>query len=287
MPRLAVLDDDPTGSQTVHDVAIVLALDDAALHMDGDTTFFLTNTRSMPEAEAAALTERVATRLLEQEPDLEIISRSDSTLRGHVVAEVEAIDRARRAVVGHGYDGVLLIPAFFEAGRYTRDDVHWLNDVPVGETEFARDATFGYGSSNLREFVAEKRGDVEVASLSLQDIRAGRTKERLQAARGWIVVNAESYDDLDAVVQGVRESGRAFVYRTGPSFVRALAGIAPIEPLTAADIWPDGRPEGHGLVVVGSHVGLTTRQVEATTGLREFELDVNALDPAGVGERVK
>src|SRR3954447_4071957 len=126
---IAVLDDDPTGSQTVHDVTIVLALDD--LRLAGETTFFLTNTRSLPEAEAAALTERVARRLLEQEPDLEIVSRSDSTLRGHVVAEVEAIDRARRGVLGHGYDGVLLVPAFFEAGRFTRDDIHWLNDVPV------------------------------------------------------------------------------------------------------------------------------------------------------------
>jgi uncharacterized protein YgbK (DUF1537 family) len=233
------------------------------------------------------LTERVALRLLEQEPDLEIISRSDSTLRGHVVAEVEAIDRARQAVVGRGYDGVLLVPAFFEAGRHTRDDIHWAGDVPVGETEFARDATFGYRSSNLREFVAEKRGDVHVTSLSLEDIRAGRAAERLREASGWVVVNAEHYDDLAAVVRGVRESGKAFVYRTGPSFVRALAGIAPIDPLTAADIWPGGHPGGHGLLVVGSHVGLTTRQVEATQGLHEIELDVNALDPAAVGERVK
>src|SRR3954464_8573426 len=129
---IAVLDDDPTGSQTVHDVAIVLALDDDALRMAGDTTFFLTNTRSLPEAEAAELTGRVARRLLEQEPDLEIVSRSDSTLRGHVAAEGAAIERARPAAVGTGYDGVLLVPAFFEAGRHTRGDIHYAGDVPVG-----------------------------------------------------------------------------------------------------------------------------------------------------------
>ena len=91
MPRIAVLDDDPTGSQTVHDVAIVLALDDDELRLSGDTTFFLTNTRSLPEAEAAALTERVARTLFERYPDVEIVSRSDSTLRGHVAAEIAAI----------------------------------------------------------------------------------------------------------------------------------------------------------------------------------------------------
>lgn len=286
MAPIAVLDDDPTGSQTVHGVPIVLALDDDELTLRDGTTFFLTNSRSLPEPEAAALTERVARRLLEQDPETEIVSRSDSTLRGHVVAEVAAIERARRAVTGHGHDGVLLVPAFFEAGRHTRDDVHWAGDTPVGETEFARDATFGYRASNLLDFVREKRGDVEVASLSLADIRAGRAGERLREARGWVVVNAEGYDDLDAVVRGVRESGRRFVYRTGPSFVRALAGIEPKPPLTAADVWPDGHPGGHGLVVVGSHVGLTTRQIEATNGLREIELDVTDLDPDGVGRRV-
>jgi uncharacterized protein YgbK (DUF1537 family) len=280
MPRIAVLDDDPTGSQTVHDVAIVLALDD--LRLAGETTFFLTNTRSLPEAEAAALTERVARALFEQAPEVEIVSRSDSTLRGHVVAEVDAIDRARRAVLGSGYDGVLLVPAFFEAGRYTRDDVHWAGDTPVGETEFARDQTFGYASSNLREFVREKTG-LQAGSLSLEDIRAGRAAETL-ATGGWIVVNAEGYDDLDAVVRGVRETERTFLFRTGPSFVRALAGIAPKDPLTADEL---AVRDGHGLLVVGSHVGLTTRQVEAVHGLREFELDVNALDPERVGARVR
>jgi uncharacterized protein YgbK (DUF1537 family) len=267
---LAVLDDDPTGSQTVHDVAIVMALDEDELRLDGDCTFFLTNSRSLGEAEASALTERVARTLFERYPEVEIVSRSDSTLRGHVAAEVAAIRRASPAP----YDGVLLVPAFFEAGRVTRGDIHYAGEEPVGETEFARDATFGYRSSNLIDFVREKTGE-DARSVSA---------ERLDAldAGGWIVVNAESYEDLDAIVRAVRASGRRFLYRTGPSFVRALAGLAAKPPLTDIDTG-----SGHGLVVVGSHVGLTTRQVEATTGLREFELDVDALDPESLGARVR
>ena len=61
---------------------------------------------------------------------------------------------------------LLLAPAFFEAGRYTRDDVHYAGDTPVGETEFARDATFGYRSSNLRDFLREKVGDLVRNNLS-------------------------------------------------------------------------------------------------------------------------
>ena len=111
---IAVLDDDPTGSQTVYGATVVTALDEVA---GEPLTFYWTNTRSLDETEAAQLTYDVARRLFESDPDVEIVSRSDSTLRGHVLAEVQAIDRARRDVLGAGYDGVLLAPAFFEAGR--------------------------------------------------------------------------------------------------------------------------------------------------------------------------
>jgi uncharacterized protein YgbK (DUF1537 family) len=113
-------------------------------------------------------------------------------------------------------------------------------------------------------------------------------------------VNAVEYEDLDIVVLGLLEAedaGKSFLYRTGPSFVQALAGLEPRPPLQAADIWPNGRPDGHGLVVVGSHVALTSRQVEVARrhgGISQIELEVDAVaDPArrdahvaGVTDRV-
>jgi uncharacterized protein YgbK (DUF1537 family) len=271
---IAVLDDDPTGSQTVYGATVVTALEELARDA---LTFYLTNTRALEEAEAVRLTHDLARRLFEADPGVEIVSRSDSTLRGHVLAEVQAIDRARRDVLGAGYDGVLLVPAFFEAGRHTRGDVHYAGDVPVGETEFAQDATFGYTSSNLVDFVAEKGGGKALSwspGDTLSDVADGR----------WVVVNAGSYADLDAVVQAARASGRALLYRTGPSFLRALAGLEERPPLERVD-----RREGHGLVVVGSHVGLTSRQVavaQERCGLIEVELEVHSLDVAGVATRV-
>jgi uncharacterized protein YgbK (DUF1537 family) len=307
--RIAVLDDDPTGSQTVHDVAVVTVFDPkeiaAGLDGPGSTCFILTNTRSMGEADAVALNTRVGRTLFELsrrlDAPVDVISRSDSTLRGHVIAEVTALDAVRREVLGRGYDGVLLIPAYLEAGRFTVGDVHWARvggePRPVGETEFARDATFGFSASNLREFVAEKSGGTirpdDVHSITLDDIRLGgpqRVTEILTGVTGgaFVVVNAIDYADLDVVVLGVLaaqgDGGKAFLYRTGPSFPQPLAGLDPQPPLRAEDIWPDGRPAGHGLVVVGSHVGLTSRQVavaRAAGGLTEVELDVTTVtDPA-------
>ncbi|HEY3018653.1 MAG TPA: four-carbon acid sugar kinase family protein [Solirubrobacteraceae bacterium] len=305
--RIAVLDDDPTGSQTVHGVAVVTATEPealaAGLSAPGSTCFVLTNTRSLPEPKAVTLNLAAGRAVAEVGAQLgsrvAVVSRSDSTLRGHVIAEVRALDAARCEATGRGFDGVLLAPAYLEAGRCTVDDVHWARAggkwVPVGETEFARDASFGYSASNLREFVAEKSGGAisadDVHSIGLDDIRTGgpaRVAEILRGVSGgaFVVVNAVEYADLEVVVLGVlaaEEAGRSFLYRTGPSFVRALAGLDPRDPLTAADLWPAGRPSGHGLVVVGSHVGLTSRQLAALRsrgGLTEIALDVAAVvDP--------
>ena len=306
--RIAVLDDDPTGSQAVHGVSIVTAFEAteyaAALTESGSTCFVLTNTRSLAESDAIVLTTDVCRDLFRVGRQLAatvaVVSRSDSTLRGHVVAEVRAIDRARREVLGSGYDGVLLVPAFFEAGRFTAGNIHWAtvdgDPIPVGDSEFARDATFGYSSSDLRDFVAEKSAGTirpdQVQTISLADIRSGgpdRVADILAAVSdgAFVVVNATDYADLDVVVLGLHQAqagGRAFLCRTGPSFVAALAGVEPQDTLTAPAIWPQGNPGGHGLVVVGSHVGLTSRQVAAARargGLLDVELQVPLLiDPA-------
>jgi uncharacterized protein YgbK (DUF1537 family) len=285
-PRLTtILDDDPTGSQSVRDIQIVTELVPAeyrAALADG-ACFVLTNSRSCTEPEAAAIASRVADDLFAIAADrglpLELVSRSDSTLRGHVVAEVRALQSARTRALGHGFDAVLLVPAFIEAGRVTAGDVHWANVNgrfrPVSETEFARDAVFGYRSADLREFLVERAGGTlspdQVGSISLTDIRghgAGRVADLIgrAPAGGFLVVNALDHADLEIVALGALRAqlaGAALLYRCGPSFVRALLGQDRFTPLTDEQIWPSGPGRGHGLVVVGSHVGQTSRQLAA------------------------
>jgi uncharacterized protein YgbK (DUF1537 family) len=298
---LGVLDDDPTGSQAVHDVQVVTVLDEAtcedafAAAAGGTATcFVLTNSRSLPERQAAALTADAARRLLavarRRGAPIDLISRSDSTLRGHVVAETAALAGVLREKNGTGPDGVLFIPAFIEAGRLTIGDVHWARGeagmVPIGETEFARDRVFGFETSNLPEFLSAKSGApsaAAVASISLTDIRNGgipRVREVLAGARDrtWIVVNAAAYSDLETVAKAVllaERSGQSFVFRTGPSFVRALSGIDPRAPLRGKELAParerSENPNGsHGLIVVGSHVGQSTKQLNALMTTRKL-----------------
>lgn len=282
---LGVLDDDPTGSQAMHGVDVVTVLAEsayeAALTRPAAACFVLTNTRSLAEPAAASLTARAARGLIavasHRGARIQLISRSDSTLRGHVLAEVAALQAVRREVLGSGFDAVLLIPAFIEAGRLTIDDIHWARTaaglVPVGETEFAGDAAFGYTASDLKDFLAEQaRGAIgrdEVASIGLADIRSGgpeRVRDLLAGLHDgtWVIVNASQYSDLETVACAVllaERAGKRFLFRTGPSFVRALTGTEPMTPLSGERLWPAGRPAGHGLIVVGSHVGQTSRQL--------------------------
>ena len=300
--RIAVLDDDPTGTQSVHGVPVLTTWETADLRAaltHACTTFFvLTNSRGHSRPEAAHISRTIAARLAgladELGVDVEVVSRSDSTLRGHFPAEIDSLQQGFGERDRH-YDGVIICPCFLEVGRVTVDDVHRVREgdwfVPAADTEFAADATFGYQSSNLRAWVQEKTdGRVtseQVRSVSLADIRNGgpdRVARLLQEpGGGTVVVNVAAYADLEVFVLGLLDAeaaGRRFLYRTGPSFVRVRAGIEPKPVLGPQDIYTGGDRPGCGLVVVGSHAALSTRQLEAATalgGLHPVELSVPRL----------
>ena len=297
--RLLILDDDPTGSQCVAGIDAAFDTDPAllaeTLAAPGSAAFVLTNTRALDEAEAVALNRRILAGVLEAgipAQGLHVVSRSDSTLRGHVIAEPTAI-ADELAAHGIEVDAFVLCPAMLEAGRFTTGDVHYARvdgqAVEVAETDFARDATFGFTSSNLREFLAERSNGAiaaaDVLSLSLEDIRTGgpaRVREILGGARDrrWVVVNATEYADMEVVARVIAEleaEGRTLVTRCAPSFVRPLAGQRGARVLGAADIPVPADRQEHGLVVVGSHVGLTTAQLQVVQErgtLLEVEIDV-------------
>jgi uncharacterized protein YgbK (DUF1537 family) len=296
--KVVVLDDDPTGTQTVHDIPVLTTWPVEALCAeltnDLPACYLLTNSRSLPLDEARALNAEIghhlATAAAQTGRQYVVVSRSDSTLRGHYPGEVEALAEA----LGGGFDATLIIPAFFDGGRYTIDDIHYVADgdrlLPAGTTEFARDAAFGYHASNLRHWVVEKsHGRIvpaAVTSLTLEDIRhggPGRVAERLRqiSAGGVCVVNAASHRDLAVVVAGLLEAeaaGRRFMYRTAASFVPLRAGLESRPLLTRADLHLPS--SGGGLVVVGSHVPKTSGQLAALLarpGVRSIEVSVTAL----------
>ncbi|KAH8649077.1 hypothetical protein BX600DRAFT_404165 [Xylariales sp. PMI_506] len=302
VPVLVALDDDPTGTQTCHDVVVLTVWDVPTLTAElratpaGSGFFILTNSRALHPGPARALMVEICGNLraasAEAKVPFEIVLRGDSTLRGHFPLEADAAEEALLADAAvssssdpsgssHATDAWLLCPFFLQGGRYTIGDVHYVAEgdvlVPAAQTPFARDATFGYRSSNLREWVVEKsKGAIpadRVTSLSLETIRqpgGGGADAVLAQLRSLprgsvVVVNAAAEEDVDVVVLALLKSaaageGRRYLFRTGAAFVSARLGIAPIPPISASQL---GLSAGAGgLVIAGSYVPKTTAQLE-------------------------
>src|SRR5262245_3499853 len=186
--QLVVLDDDPTGTQTVHGIPVLTTWEvetlARVLRHDWPVVYILTNSRSMPPVEAEQVTSQVVSALSAASRKigrkLRYLSRSDSTLRGHFPLETDVL-AAQLAGEGTPIRSVLLVPAFIEVGRHTLSGTHYLQVgdelVPTHETEFALDSCFGYSTAYLPDWVAEKsNGRIQasqVTVVSLDEIRQG------------------------------------------------------------------------------------------------------------------
>ncbi|KAJ7538401.1 hypothetical protein O6H91_11G046500 [Diphasiastrum complanatum] len=280
---LVVLDDDPTGTQTVHGITVLTEWSVDTLvqefHHDRPGFFILTNSRALSGDKAFSLVKEVCQNVSAAAAlvgvDVSIVLRGDSTLRGHFPQEAEAAT----SVLGK-IDAWIICPFFLEGGRFTIGDIHYVAEgnrlVPAGQTEFAQDPVFGYKSSNLCEWVEEKtEGRVlaeNVVSISIETIRGGGPQaicERLCGlAEGSIcIVNSASERDIAVFAAGVVQAeakGKNFLCRTAAAFVSARMGIqrkAPLGPKDVASL-DQGHRQAGGLIVVGSHVPKTTKQVE-------------------------
>jgi len=304
LTKIIVLDDDPTGSQTVHGCLLLTRWDVDTLRIalcdDAPLFFILTNTRGMDALRAGAVTREVcrnlktALRLLKQE-GMEIrpviVSRSDSTLRGHYPVETDVIAEELGP-----FDAHFLVPAFFEGGRITRGSVHYLvvdgKPLPTHETEFARDSVFGYSTSYLPAYVEEKtRGRITAAQVDrflLSEVR-GEVLPRLRALSGnrCCVVDAERQGDLDHFAEEVKraaEQGKRFLFRSAASLITALASLPP-QPAAPTEMAAYVRGGRAGAVLIGSHVRKSTMQLERLLNEPDvvpIEVDVTRIGSAQV-----
>ena len=297
--KIVVLDDDPTGTQTVRGIPVLTTWSVEALEaeLSGDfpAFFLLTNSRSLAEEAACNLAREIGKNLYQASEKtgvrVVVISRSDSTLRGHFPAEVDAAAQA----LHKDQLPYLIIPFFLEGGRYTLNDIHYVKEknslVPAAMTPFAKDAAFGFSNSNLKKYIEEKtRGQIkarEVIPVSLEDIRIGGPERVAEIFRGVprgtaCFVNSASYRDMEVVVSAlitVENQGYEFLYRTAASFVRSRIGLDAGEGLLSGDQLVTPSKNG-GLFIIGSYVPKTTAQVDVLfelTDIIPIEVQVNEL----------
>jgi len=292
--KIVVLDDDPTGTQTVYDIPIYTRVDYEIIQkifQDNNIKAFyiLTNTRSMSKEKVMELDSKIARNidLVSKRTgiDYELIVRGDSTLRGHFPLELNII----KDNISKKIDGYFLIPFFQEGGRITVDDVHYVKEnntfIPVGETQFARDHTFGFTSSNLKDYVEEKTNCLvlkdQIVSISLEELRSNSSAvfNKIMDLNGRIcIVNAENYSDIQAFVNGLIKAeyqGKNFLFRTAASFVKSRIGLKDNGLLDGNTLnIIDNRG---GLIVAGSYVNKTSQQINhlmKETSIYSIEIDV-------------
>jgi uncharacterized protein YgbK (DUF1537 family) len=273
--KLVVLDDDPTGCQTVHGIKVLTSWQRQVLEkalLQSNFFFVLTNSRAYSQQQAVKINQEIVGHLLElvNRDCLKVISRSDSTLRGHFAAETQAL----MDLLGP-FDGVLVIPYFKEGGRFTCNDTHYVQEgnqlVEAHKTEFARDPVFGFKDAYLPAWIEEKSCGFwkkkDVTSISLEDIRHGgpeKVYQKLKAVESSqpVIVNALCDEDLEVAVLGMCQAeaqGKRFLYRSAASFVKIRAGISD------APLYSPAKTNGCGLVIVGSYVDKTTKQLNYLT----------------------
>ncbi|MCH6257647.1 hypothetical protein MLD52_13895 [Puniceicoccaceae bacterium K14] len=301
--KLIVLDDDPTGTQTVKDIPVVtnwkVSTLLSELKAQSPGFFILTNSRSLNEIESRTLHQEIASNIRQALAQLDretnkktvtIISRSDSTLRGHYPLETDVISEELDTP-----DVLIIAPYFEEGNRYTINDVHYLTEhdtlVPVGATPFAKDKSFGYTQSHLPSWVEEKTNSKisasSVTSLSLEELRLGGPDEVCQTIaslpRGSVcVANAACPRDIEVLALATlraEKKGIKILFRSAASIVSARLGQRPQDSLTTDQLTEKDAKNG-GLTIIGSYVSKTTAQLDyllSTSSAKFVEISVEDL----------
>lgn len=180
-----------------------------------------TETRHLPEHEAAAIVRAIALAVRHLDPAL-IYKKTDSTLRGNIAAELRAL---LEAIPGRP---LIYAPAYPELGRTVRNGHLFVDGTPVHRTAFAYDPLEPIRSANI----AEMFGNLAVA------IRDGEAPEDVAAAASEILSG-----NPVAIAAGPASLAGALAERLGtrtsaplPRLPRCLVVNGSLHPASAAQI---------------------------------------------------
>jgi uncharacterized protein YgbK (DUF1537 family) len=164
-----VVADDLTGAAEIAGIAssygldtdLLTAMPDGVLTVSKDVTVLATDTRSANECDAVEMTRSVARAL---PGDVLLFKKTDSALRGHIMAEIRAWMDAMLAA------RVLFIPANPSKGRIIQGGIYYVGGIPISQTAFAHDPEFPALTSSVYERFPEAEGmEVLIPDVSSAD----------------------------------------------------------------------------------------------------------------------
>lgn len=313
--KIIVLDDDPTGIQTVHGVSVYTDWTKESIRSgfqeENSMFFILTNSRGLTEPETILIhneiAENIAVVAKETKKEFILISRGDSTLRGHYPIETITLKDKIEKHSQLNFEGEVIVPFFKEGGRFTIDNVHYVKYgselIPAGSTEFAKDKTFGYKSSHLGEWCEEKtlgkynaEDSIYITIEDLRSLQYEKIIDTLKSVQNFnkVIVNAIDYIDIKifaiCIINAIL-SGKEFLFRSAAALPKIIGGISDVPLLGKEDMILNKNARG-GIILVGSHVKKTTEQLkylrDNTMGIEFIEFDVNRIfEKGGLEEEVK
>ena len=296
--KLIVIDDDPTGSQTVHSCLLLLSWHVetlvAGLRHPANVVFILANTRALPRQDAEVRLRTIcgnlhlALRRLNVE-HWQLVSRGDSTLRSHFPLEAQVLGRELGP-----FALVFLLPAFLPGGRTTVGGRHFLHGQPVHLSSYAQDNRFGYTTSSLAAWVEQKSGGriPQATVTGLHWERHGNSDHLLDRLASlpqgaMVTVDASEPEHLHCfgqLMQRRRQQGHRDLCWGAASLINALVDPGPQmltpEDLAALRRWDAGRPQP-GLILVGSHQPGADRQLATlltTPSVKGLEIPLERLE---------
>jgi D-threonate/D-erythronate kinase len=283
MTRLAIIADDLSsatdcGAQVVRSgLSVVVPLGGYILPIQARNAQVIsvdTDSRSLP-ADQAYTKVRTATEQLISTGWTDFYKSVDSTLRGNLGAEIEAVLDIVKP------DCAIIAPAFPKYGRTTVDGVQYLHGHSLHETEFGTDPTAPVKDANISRRLAEG-SHRKAGRLTLDQVRAEATQinsavqSLLADSVELVIADIAEQDDLRRLCLGLSQSNLRIVWvgSTGlAEFVPLAFGVSPTTGTLDQDHRVDRRP---ALALVGS-VSETTqgqlRNAQTNHGLKIIHLD--------------
>jgi len=283
--KIIIIDDDPTGSQTVNGCNLLLKWDYETLLQglkgSSNLLFILANTRSLSEKDVKTRLKEICSSLKEimnnalfAQEEFVVITRGDSTLRGHNFIEPYIINQ----LLGP-FDATFYIPAFLEGNRTTVNGNHFVDNIPINETIFSKDAIFSFNTSNVKELILEQSNHQldfnHIENIFIKDFELSETNqsnklyeyiEKLNNNKKVIVdiMNYSQLDEFSRIVKSLLKK-KKFLFRSAASFISSLSSVKQSKKdhgyfslLRRKD---NNDKALAGLIVIGSYIELTTLQL--------------------------
>ena len=284
MTRFAIIADDLSsatdcGAQAVRSrLSVVVPLGGYSLpgHVSApDVISIDTDSRSL-HADQAYTKVRAATQQLVEEGWTQFYKSVDSTLRGNLGAEIEAVLDVVRP------DVTIIAPAFPKYGRTTVNGVQYLHGRPLHETEFGTDPTAPVRDADIARRLAEGTRR-KAGRLTLENVRSG-PGEIQRAVQGLlaegvelVVADIAEQEDLKRICLGLFQNDLRIVWV-------GSTGLAEFVPLAFGAASTSSAPDGHRAIDPRPALALVGSASETTQGQLRYaqdndELKIISIDP--------